>query len=59
MSHLLRRSGLRGRLLIAPIGPHNGIQTLVRIEKTEAGLERKELVGVRFVPALKGVAREL
>jgi protein-L-isoaspartate(D-aspartate) O-methyltransferase len=27
--------------------------------KTEAGVERKELVDVRFVPALPGIAREL
>jgi protein-L-isoaspartate(D-aspartate) O-methyltransferase len=27
--------------------------------RTEAGFERKELVDVRFVPALPGVAREL
>jgi len=46
-------------VLIAPVGPHHGIQTLVRIVKTATGLERKELVDVRFVPALPGIAREL
>ncbi|MEA2866753.1 MAG: protein-L-isoaspartate(D-aspartate) O-methyltransferase [Bradyrhizobium sp.] len=48
-----------GGILIAPVGPHQGTQTLVRIVRTEAGLERKELVEVRFVPALPGIAREL
>ncbi|KAA0077006.1 protein-L-isoaspartate(D-aspartate) O-methyltransferase [Tardiphaga sp. P9-11] len=48
-----------GGILIAPVGPHNGVQTLVRIRKTGDGLERKELVDVRFVPALPGIAREL
>jgi protein-L-isoaspartate(D-aspartate) O-methyltransferase len=48
-----------GGLLIAPVGPQHGVQTLVRISRTEAGFERKELVDVRFVPALPGVAREL
>lgn len=48
-----------GGILVAPVGPHNGIQTLVRIRKTGDGLERKELVDVRFVPALPGIAREL
>jgi protein-L-isoaspartate(D-aspartate) O-methyltransferase len=48
-----------GGVLIAPVGPHHGIQTLVRVHRTEAGFERKELVDVRFVPALPGVAREL
>jgi len=46
-------------ILIAPVGPHHGIQTLVRVTRTDAGFERKELVDVRFVPALPGVAREL
>ncbi len=49
----------RAGILIAPVGPHHGIQTLVRITRTDAGFERKELVDVRFVPALPGVAREL
>jgi len=48
-----------GGLLIAPVGPPHGIQTLVRIRKIGDGIERKPLVDVRFVPALPGVAREL
>jgi protein-L-isoaspartate(D-aspartate) O-methyltransferase len=46
-------------ILIAPVGPHHGVQTLVRFTKTPTGLARKELVDVRFVPALPGIAREL
>ena len=46
-------------ILIAPVGPHHGVQTLVRIVRAAGGLERKELVDVRFVPALPGIAREL
>jgi protein-L-isoaspartate(D-aspartate) O-methyltransferase len=46
-------------ILIAPVGPHHGTQTLVRVVRTEDGLQRKELVDVRFVPALPGIAREL
>jgi len=46
-------------ILIAPVGPHHGVQTLVRIIRTGTGFERKELVDVRFVPALPGIAREL
>ena len=46
-------------ILIAPVGPHHGVQTLVRIVRTERGFDRKELVDVRFVPALPGIAREL
>ena len=48
-----------GGILIAPVGPHQGTQTLVRIIRTVHGVERKELVDVRFVPALPGIAREL
>src|SRR5437660_11483665 len=48
-----------GGILIAPVGPHHGTQALLRPAKTGAGIERKELVDVRFVPALPGVAREL
>ena len=44
-----------GGILIAPVGPHQGTQTLVRITRTEAGFERKELVDVRFVPALRAL----
>ena len=46
-------------VLLAPVGPLHGIQTLVRLVRTEAGFERKELVDVRFVPAIPGIAREL
>jgi protein-L-isoaspartate(D-aspartate) O-methyltransferase len=48
-----------GGILIAPVGPHRGTQTLIRVVRTEAGFERRNLVEVRFVPALPGIAREL
>jgi protein-L-isoaspartate(D-aspartate) O-methyltransferase len=48
-----------GGVLIAPVGPHQSTQTLLRMTRTDAGFERKELVDVRFVPALPGIAREL
>jgi len=48
-----------GGILIAPVGPHQGTQTLIRVVRTENGFDRKELVDVRFVPALPGIAREL
>ena len=46
-------------ILIAPVGPPHGVQTLVRVSRTAQGFDRKELVDVRFVPALPGLAREL
>ena len=48
-----------GGVLIAPVGPQQGTQTLIRMVRTDAGFDRRELVDVRFVPALPGVAREL
>jgi protein-L-isoaspartate(D-aspartate) O-methyltransferase len=55
---LLQRLEVSG-ILIAPVGPHHGTQTLVRVTRAETGFDRKELVDVRFVPALPGIAREL
>jgi protein-L-isoaspartate(D-aspartate) O-methyltransferase len=55
LAHRLEPAGI----LIAPVGPHQSTQTLVRMTRTDAGFERKELVDVRFVPALPGIAREL
>jgi protein-L-isoaspartate(D-aspartate) O-methyltransferase len=46
-------------ILIAPVGPHNGPQTLIVVRRTDEGFERRTLVDVRFVPALPGIAREL
>jgi protein-L-isoaspartate(D-aspartate) O-methyltransferase len=48
-----------GGILIAPVGPQHGTQTLVRVVRTDTGFDRRELVDVRFVPALPGIAREL
>jgi protein-L-isoaspartate(D-aspartate) O-methyltransferase len=48
-----------GGILIAPVGPHQRAQSLVRMVRTEAGFDRRELLDVRFVPAVPGIAREL
>ena len=48
-----------GGIMVAPAGAHHGTQTLVRLVRSETGIERKGLVEVRFVPALPGTAREL
>ncbi|MGJ4996098.1 protein-L-isoaspartate(D-aspartate) O-methyltransferase [Bradyrhizobium sp. HKCCYLS3077] len=46
-------------ILIAPVGPPHGVQTLVKVVRAGDHFERKELVDVRFVPAIPGIAREL
>lgn len=48
-----------GGVLIAPVGPVDDSQVLIRVVRTSDGFERQELVAVRFVPALAGIAREL
>lgn len=46
-------------IMIVPVGPHNGPQRIVKLTKTPAGIEREELIAVRFVPLLPGQAQEL
>ncbi len=46
-------------VLLAPVGAQGAPQVLVRLRKTAEGVERAELIEVRFVPALPGVAREM
>ena len=48
-----------GGVMVLPLGPHSGAQTLVKLTKTAAGLDREDLIAVRFVPLLPGRAREL
>jgi protein-L-isoaspartate(D-aspartate) O-methyltransferase len=42
------------RMMILPLGPHGGHQSLVRPTRTEGGFARNDLIGVRFVPLLPG-----
>jgi protein-L-isoaspartate(D-aspartate) O-methyltransferase len=48
-----------GGIMVVPIGPHAGAQDIVKLTKTKSGIEREELLPVRFVPLLPGQAREL
>ena len=45
-----------GGVMALPVGETDEIQRLVRIDKTDAGLEYTELMQVRFVPLLPRVA---
>ena len=45
--------------LLLPLGRHSGAQQIVKLRSTAAGLEREDLLPVRFVPLLPGQAREL
>jgi protein-L-isoaspartate(D-aspartate) O-methyltransferase len=48
-----------GGVMVLPLGPHDGPQRIVKLTKTQTGLEREDLIRVRFVPLLPGQAREL
>ncbi len=46
-------------VMVLPLGPHEGTQSLVRIRKKAGRTEQEDLIAVRFVPLLPGQAREL
>jgi protein-L-isoaspartate(D-aspartate) O-methyltransferase len=50
-----------GGILVVPVGPTGGVQSLLRIRKKPKGqgLEREELMAVRFVPLVPGKAASL
>jgi protein-L-isoaspartate(D-aspartate) O-methyltransferase len=48
-----------GGIMVLPLGPHEENQKLVKIVRTESGIERTELIVVRFVRLLRGLAQEL
>jgi protein-L-isoaspartate(D-aspartate) O-methyltransferase len=48
-----------GGVIVMPVGPTDGIQKLVRLERTEDGFTEKVLADVRFVPLIPGKAARL
>lgn len=48
-----------GGIMVLPVGQTDDVQTLIRIEKTEDGLNYKELTDVLFVPLVAGMPNEL
>jgi protein-L-isoaspartate(D-aspartate) O-methyltransferase len=48
-----------GGVMLLPLGPQDGTQNIVKLTKSSTGLEREELLPVRFVPLLPGQAKEL
>ncbi|MBM7067867.1 protein-L-isoaspartate(D-aspartate) O-methyltransferase [Actibacterium sp. 188UL27-1] len=47
-----------GGIMVLPVGQSDTVQTLIRVTKTETGLDYDELRPVRFVPLLEGLGRE-
>lgn len=48
-----------GGKLLAPLGPQDDVQHVVRLTKRDGRLERESLIAVRFVPLLPGQALEM
>jgi len=48
-----------GGVIVAPVGPQDGVQKLLRIERTDTGYEARDLADVRFVPLIPGKAERL
>ena len=48
-----------GGIIVAPVGPQDGVQKLLRIERTDTGYETRDLADVRFVPLIPGKAERL
>jgi protein-L-isoaspartate(D-aspartate) O-methyltransferase len=48
-----------GGVIVAPVGPADGVQKLVRMERTEDAFTEKTLADVRFVPLIPGKAARL
>ena len=55
----LRKQVRVGGVIVMPVGPIEGIQKLMRLERTETGFDEKSLADVRFVPLIPGKAAHL
>ncbi len=47
-----------GGIMVVPVGQSDQIQSLIKVTKTEAGLDYDELRAVRFVPLLEGTEQD-
>ncbi|WP_435137933.1 protein-L-isoaspartate(D-aspartate) O-methyltransferase [Pseudopelagicola sp. nBUS_19] len=47
-----------GGIMVLPVGQSDTVQSLIRVRRTETGLDYDELRPVRFVPLIEGIARE-
>jgi protein-L-isoaspartate(D-aspartate) O-methyltransferase len=48
-----------GGIIVAPVGPADGIQKLMKMTRTEEGFDETVLADVRFVPLIPGKAAHL
>ena len=55
----LKKQVRLGGVIVIPVGPLDGIQKLMRLERTETDFDEKVLADVRFVPLIPGKAARL
>ncbi len=47
-----------GGVMVVPVGQSDAVQILIKVTRTEEGFDYEEIMPVRFVPLVEGVARE-
>ncbi|MBB5721804.1 protein-L-isoaspartate(D-aspartate) O-methyltransferase [Loktanella ponticola] len=47
-----------GGIMVLPVGQSDTVQSLIRVTKTQTGLDYEELRTVRFVPLLEGLGQD-
>ncbi len=47
-----------GGIMVVPVGQSDTVQSLIKVTKTESGLEYEELAPVRFVPLVEGLGQD-
>jgi protein-L-isoaspartate(D-aspartate) O-methyltransferase len=47
-----------GGIMIVPVGRSAAVQQLIKVRRTATGFDYEELLPVRFVPLLEGLARD-
>lgn len=48
-----------GGIMVLPVGQSSAVQTLIKVVKTDHGLDYTDLGAVRFVPLVEGVAEDV
>ena len=47
-----------GGTMVVPVGQSDSVQSLIKVTRSETGYDYDELMPVRFVPLMEGVASE-
>ena len=47
-----------GGIMVVPVGQSDAVQTLIRVRKSDTGLQYDEIRPVRFVPLLEGLGKD-